>query len=87
MIRQLGSHHKLAQKIMASRGSDDELVVIKGVLQKLDAHSAMLMPEDYEELKQGTEGVFGGLGVLVGMRDELLTVIRPIPNSPAQKLE
>lgn len=86
MIRQLGSHHKLAQKIMASRGSDDELVVIKGILQKLDAHSALLMPEDYEELKQGTEGVFGGLGVLVGMRNELLTVIRPIPNSPAQKV-
>jgi carboxyl-terminal processing protease len=57
----------------------------KSLLLTLDAHSAYLSPEDYLDLRQGTEGVFGGLGVLVGMRDSLLTVIKPIPYSPASR--
>jgi carboxyl-terminal processing protease len=57
----------------------------KSLLLTLDAHSAYLTPEDYLDLRQGTEGVFGGLGVLVGMRDSLLTVIKPIPYSPASR--
>ena len=57
----------------------------KSLLLALDAHSAYLTPEDYLDLKQGTEGVFGGLGVMVGMRDSVLTVIKPIPFSPAAK--
>ena len=57
----------------------------KSLLLELDAHSAYLTPEDYLDLKQGTEGVFGGLGVMVGIRDSVLTVIKPIPFSPAAK--
>ncbi len=57
----------------------------RSLLLTLDAHSAYLTPEDYLDLKQGTEGVFGGLGVMVGMRDSVLTVIKPIPYSPAAK--
>jgi carboxyl-terminal processing protease len=54
-------------------------------LSTLDAHSALLSPQAYRELRQGTEGSFGGLGVLVGIRDHLLTVIKPLPKSPAQR--
>ncbi len=59
--------------------------VLNSVLTQLDAHSALLSPESYKELRQGTEGSFGGLGVLVGIRDNLLTVIKPLPRSPAQR--
>ena len=59
--------------------------IIDAVLKSLDAHSSILSPEDYLELRQGTEGSFGGLGVLVGIRDEVLTVLKPIPGSPAFK--
>jgi carboxyl-terminal processing protease len=86
LLRQIGKHHLVAQKVLKKRGSNEEYVILRGILQNLDAHSAMLLPEDYEELKQGTEGVFGGLGVLVGMRDDVLTVIKPIPKSPAQRM-
>ena len=86
LLTHIASHHRIAQTILSKRGSDEEYVIVRGILQNLDAHSAMLLPEDYQELKQGTEGVFGGLGVLVGMRDELLTVIKPIPKSPAQRI-
>ena len=57
--------------------------VLKQLVRSLDAHSALLSAEMYKELRHGTEGTFGGLGVLVGMRDNLLTVIKPIPSSPA----
>lgn len=57
--------------------------VINAMLFALDAHSSLLSPTAYRELRQGTEGTFGGLGLLVGMRDRLLTVIKPLPKSPA----
>lgn len=53
------------------------------LLKSLDAHSSLLSSEEYNELREGTEGTFGGLGILVGIRDEVLTVIKPLPNSPA----
>jgi len=58
-------------------------VVLNSMLMSLDAHSNLLSQESYRELRQGTEGAFGGLGVLVGVRDNLLTVIKPLPRSPA----
>jgi len=59
-------------------------MVFDALMGSLDPHSALLHPEAYRELRQGTEGSFGGLGVLVGIRDQLLTVIKPLPHSPAQ---
>lgn len=61
------------------------VALLNAMLAELDAHSALLGPEAYRELRQGTEGTFGGLGVLVGIRDHLLTVIKPLPHSPAQR--
>ena len=59
--------------------------LLNATLAALDAHSALLSPDAYRELRQGTDGAFGGLGVLVGMRDHLLTVVRPLPRSPAAR--
>lgn len=59
--------------------------LLNALLAELDAHSALLSPDAYRELRQGTEGAFGGLGVLVGIRDNLLTVIKPLPRSPAAR--
>ena len=86
LLKQIMRHHSLGQKVLKKRGNQEEHVVLRGMLQNLDAHSTMLLPQDYEDLKQGTEGVFGGLGVLVGMRNDVLTVIKPIPNSPAARM-
>lgn len=59
--------------------------LLNAMLFGLDAHSALLSQSAYRELKQGTEGSFGGLGLLVGIRDQLLTVIKPLPRSPAYR--
>jgi carboxyl-terminal processing protease len=61
------------------------VMLLNGILAELDAHSALLSPDAYKELRQGTEGAFGGLGVLVGIREHVLTVIKPLPRSPAQR--
>lgn len=56
---------------------------LNAMLGSLDPHSNLLDTMSYNELKQGTEGSFGGLGVVVGIRNNILTVIKPLPDSPA----
>jgi carboxyl-terminal processing protease len=65
--------------------SYDELMraAMKGMIGTLDPHSEFMEPTKYTELKNETEGAFGGVGILVGMRDNLLTVISPTEDSPA----
>ncbi len=54
-----------------------------GLLTDLDPHSQFLTPDEYEELKIDTEGKFGGVGVEITMKDNLVTVITPIEDTPA----
>ena len=56
---------------------------IKGMLSGLDPHSTYLNPDEYKELKIGTTGQFGGLGIQVGMEDGFVKVISPIDDTPA----
>jgi carboxyl-terminal processing protease len=58
---------------------------INGMLSGLDPHSAYLDADSFKELKVGTEGKFGGLGIEVGMEDGLVKVISPIEDTPAYK--
>ena len=56
---------------------------IRGLLTGLDPHSSYLNPDEYKELKIGTSGEFGGLGIQVEMEEGLVRVISPIDDSPA----
>ena len=56
---------------------------LKGMLAVLDPYSQFLDPDSYNELKVDTEGEFGGLGIEITIRDDLLTVIAPIDDTPA----
>jgi carboxyl-terminal processing protease len=58
---------------------------IRGMLSGLDPHSAYLDEEQYNELKVGTTGQFGGLGIEVGMENGFIKVISPIDDTPAQR--
>ncbi|MCW8933197.1 MAG: S41 family peptidase [Gammaproteobacteria bacterium] len=66
---------------------DKELLenAIRGMLSGLDPHSTYLDPEEYKELKIGTTGQFGGLGIQVGTEDGFVKVISPIDDTPAFK--
>ena len=67
--------------------SDKELFdnAIKGMLQGLDPHSNFLNEKDFKDLKIGTKGEFGGLGIEVTMEDGFVKVISPIDDTPAFK--
>lgn len=58
---------------------------LKGMLGGLDPHSQFMEPAGYEEMKQETGGQFGGIGVVVGMKDGVLTVISPMEDTPGFK--
>ncbi len=67
---------------------DDKKLIanaISGMLSGLDPHSAYLDEEEYTELRVGTSGEFGGLGIEVGMENGFVKVISPIDDTPAQK--
>ncbi len=67
--------------------ADDVLLehAIRGMLSGLDPHSTYLSPDEYNELRIGTSGEFGGLGIQVGMEDGFVKVISPIDDTPAFK--
>ena len=58
---------------------------IRGMLSGLDPHSAYLDLDEFKDLKEGTSGEFGGLGIEVGMEDGFIKVIAPIDDTPAQR--
>lgn len=56
---------------------------IRGMLRTLDPHSSFMPPEVYREMQIETEGRFGGLGIEITIRDDILTVVSPIEGTPA----
>jgi carboxyl-terminal processing protease len=58
---------------------------LHGMLQSLDPHSQFMEPEVFKEMMDDTAGEFGGLGIVIGIRDNVLTVISPMENTPAFK--
>lgn len=58
---------------------------INGMLLELDPHSNYMDKDMYNEFKVETSGEFGGLGITIGMKDKILTVISPIEDTPAFK--
>ena len=58
-------------------------VVTDEMLKTLDPHSGIITPQIYQEFMIETEGSFGGLGIVIGIRDGQLTVISPIEGTPA----
>jgi len=64
---------------------EEELVrgAIAGMISSLDdPHSVYLDAEMYKSLLQHTEGSFGGVGIVLGMKDKELVVIAPIEGTP-----
>lgn len=66
---------------------EDRLIdgAIRGMVSSLDPHSSYLNPEEYALLESDTTGEFGGVGVEIDARGDYLTVIAPIPGSPAAR--
>jgi len=58
---------------------------INGMLNSLDPYSALMKPEEYKELEIETKGSFTGIGIEITIKDDVLTVVAPIEDTPAWK--
>jgi len=58
---------------------------IKGMMQSLDPHSSFMTKDEHNDLMIETKGSFMGVGMQITIRDNILTVISPIEDSPAYK--
>ncbi len=62
-----------------------EYSLINGLLSTLDPHSVFIDPESFEEMTISNEGAFGGLGITIGIRKQRLTILYPLPDTPAAR--
>lgn len=58
---------------------------LKGMLSTLDPHSEFMEPVKYDDLKKDTQGEFGGVGIVVSMKDNYVTVVAPMEDTPGFK--
>jgi len=72
------------KKFYVNDKSYDDIMngAMHGMLSSLDPHSGFLSPDELTAMQEDTEGKFGGIGVTIGMKDNILTVIAPIEDSP-----
>ena len=84
-IRLFSEALSIVQKNYVEEPESQELVrgAIKGMLTSLDPHSSFMNPDMYKEMQIDTQGEFQGIGITIGTRDGILTVISPIDDTPA----
>lgn len=58
---------------------------LQGMFLTLDPHSQYMEPDIYSQLEKDTEGAFSGIGIHITIKDNVLTVIAPMPGSPAAR--
>jgi len=58
---------------------------LRGMIQTLDPHSEYMDAKKYQALQSDTMQQFGGIGVVVSMRDNWLTVVAPMDDTPGSR--
>src|ERR1051325_3374380 len=59
---------------------------LRGMLSSLDPHSQFMDPDLFKSMRDDTEGQFGGLGIQIGVKENIITVIAPMEDTPAFKV-
>lgn len=78
---------EMVEKNYIDEITTQELVedAINGMVKGLDPHSSLLTPAELEELQIDTQGEFSGVGIQISMKDQFVTVIAPIDDTPAHR--
>jgi carboxyl-terminal processing protease len=62
-------------------------MAIDGLLDELhDPYSVFLKPDDFKLLSEQTSGNYSGLGIQIDVRDGWITVVAPLPETPAERV-
>lgn len=82
----------MEEKFVASTSTDplstEEKIegAIGGLVRSYgDPYTVFLPPQDAAQFEENISGNFGGVGMEVGIRNEVVTVISPLPNTPAEQ--
>jgi carboxyl-terminal processing protease len=79
-------HHVQDKFVDQKNPSDLYRMAIDGMLEELgDPHTSFMSSEDYGRLMVETQGEYGGVGMEIGSRDGWITVIAPLPGTPAER--
>jgi carboxyl-terminal processing protease len=66
----------------------DELIngAINGMIETLDPFSSYLLPDEYDDMKLEFDGHFSGIGIVITIRNEELTIVSPIKDTPGERI-
>jgi carboxyl-terminal processing protease len=86
-LKTFGDVLSVIQGSYVEEPSTDNLIqgAIRGMVQTLDPHSSYLTPDMLKQVEVETRGAFGGLGIEIGVKDGMLTIIAPIEDTPAAR--
>ncbi len=80
----LESIMNIIQNYYVDEVSQEELIksAIEGMLQEIDRYSNYMTEEEYLDMQEEMEGEYGGIGIIITMRDNELTIVSPISGTP-----
>ncbi|HEX6589447.1 MAG TPA: S41 family peptidase [Longimicrobiales bacterium] len=79
-------HHIADEYVEEKDAAELYRMAITGLLDQLgDPHTTFMTPDEYEGLRIQTTGEYGGLGIQIGVRNDWVTVIAPLPGTPAEE--
>lgn len=79
--------YDLVKENYVQEPADEKLIdgAIRGMLEELDPHSVYLTKKEFSDMQADTRGEFGGLGIEITKKDDMLTIVSPIEDTPAAK--
>lgn len=65
----------------------DQLIngAIDGMISEIDSYSNYMSSDEYDDMQEDFEGEFGGIGIQITIRDDRLTIVSPISNTPGER--
>jgi carboxyl-terminal processing protease len=86
-LKLFGDVLSVIQNSYVEEPNTDNLIqgAVRGMIQTLDPHSSYLTPDMLKQVEVETRGAFGGLGIEIGVKDGMLTIIAPIEDTPAAR--
>lgn len=58
---------------------------LKGMLGSLDPHSQFMEPESFEDVKNNIQGEFGGIGIVISVKDGAFVIVSPMEDTPGYR--
>ena len=87
-MQKLGIAYSAISKLYVDETNDSKIVedAIKGMLEKLDPHSAYTNAEETRKMNEPLEANFDGIGIQFNMLNDTLYIVQVIPGGPSEKI-